>query len=391
MNPHHYAVVVGITQYPGGFRQLAGPVNDAEAFYQWLIDPAQGGVPEDNAKLVITPGDRPVMTLADASPSKEAVDDALWEVTERARTAMAAVPEEEQAAARECSRLYLYGAGHGIMPGTGEAALLTAKAATGRLDNVELRAYRDWYALDGTFAEVCIFADCCRTFQLLATPGVPNFNRPGEIGGTVFSLIGYATAPGKLAFEDTDESVPPDNRRGYFSRALIDGLRGAATDPDSGYVTSWTLANHVSRLVPQLTDGLPKHLSQTVSMPVEPHHLLFFGPRRARTGTGTTPGKAPQCQPGMASATLPATEVFHKVVIHFPANFSAPVELEVPDGQRMYWQPTDGPWTINLREGVYVIFRAGTNYDAAGLANGGAFEVAGRPSGVKARHFDVRL
>jgi hypothetical protein len=220
---------------------------------------------------------------------------------------------------------------------------------------------------------VSIFADCCRTFRLLATPGVPNFNKPGELGGTVFSLIGYATAPGKLAHEETDDAIPHDKRRGYFSKALMDGLRGGATDPDTGYVTSWTLANHVSRLVPQLTGRLPRHLSQTVSMPVEPSHLLLFGPKRA------------------TSATPPAGEGLHNVVIHFPENFSGGVELEMPDGQRMYWDPAYGSWPTRLRAGLYVIFRANTNYDSTGLADEGAFEVAGKPLGVNGGQFDVHL
>lgn len=389
MNRHHYAVVVGISQYPGGFHELAGPANDARDFYEWLIDEEQGDVPAENIKRVLTPADRPHMTLEDASPSKEAVDNALWDLTKSARAAIATLPEEERAAARRNTRLYLYGAGHGIMPGTGEAALLTAKAEDDRLDNLELRAYRDWYALDGTFYEVCIFADCCRTFRLLATPGVPNFNKPGELGGTVFSLIGYATAPGKLAHEETDEAIPHDERRGYFSKALMDGLRGGATDPETGYVTSWTLANHVSRLVPQLTGRLPRHLSQTVSMPVEPSHLVRFGPQRAQPTAGGTATEEPQRE--SAPAPLPLREGLHNVVIHFPENFSGGVELEMPDGQRMYWDPAYGSWPTRLRAGLYVVFRANTNYDSTGLADEGAFEVAGKPLGVNGGQFDVHL
>jgi hypothetical protein len=387
MNSHHYAVVVGITQYPGGFCQLVGPANDAEEFRRWLIDEEQGDVPEDNVRVVTTPADNTGMTLADAHPTKEAVDCALWEVTLLARDAIRDLPEEDQSAAHNDTRLYLYVAGHGVMPSSGEAALLTAKAQEGWLDNVELRAYLEWYARDGTFAEVCIFADCCRTLELLASPGKPPFDKPGEIGRTV-SLIGYATAPGKLAFEETDVAIPPDKRRGYFSQALIDGLRGGATDPSLGYVTSWTLAGHVSRLVSQLTDD------QTVSMPVEPYPLLRFGPRRTQPSAGTAAAEAPPRQTGSATPAAAAPSgsgIPYRVIIHFPENFTAAVELEVAGGKRLYWRPTDGPWTVYLHEGVYVVFRADTNYDAANLANGGAFEVAGEPFGVNGRQLDVRL
>jgi Caspase domain len=378
-NPHHYAVVVGITKYPGEFPQLAGPANDVEAFYEWLTDPRLGGVPVRNIRKVITPTNMRRMTVTTASPTKTTVDKALWEVTKLARKALADLPEEEQARARCRMRLYLYVAGHGIMPSAGETALLTAKAQAGWLENVELRAYNDWYVRDGTFGEVCIFADCCRTYQQWAAPGVPPFDLPAALGGSVFSLIGYATAPGKLAFEDDDEAIPPDNRRGYFSRALIDGLHGSAMDPSLGYVTSLTLAQYVSDRVPVLSNRLPQYLSQIVRMPVDPH-LLRFGPEPARAGIGSAVSKTTPCQLGssfVAMAMPSQSGPGYQVVVRFPEHFADSAELAMPDGRRLSWEPTEGPWTVRLDEGLYVVFRAGTDLDATGLANGGAFEVRG--------------
>lgn len=386
MNPYHYAVVVGITRYVGGFGELVGPVNDAEAFRNWLVDSGQGGVPPGNVRVVSTPAGDPAMELVNGHPTKDAVDSALWEVTQRARDTVLKLPEEDQATAHARTRLYLYVAGHGIMPSSGEAALLTAKAQEGWLENLELRSYLEWYERDSTFAEVCIFADCCRTLEILARPGEPPFDKPSEIGTTV-SLIGYATAAGKLAFEETSQEIPPDKRRGYFSKALIDGLQGGATtDPSSGYITSRTLAPHVSRLVTQLS------ADQYVNMPVNHDPFICFGPRRTQAVAVT----AEVPQHGLASATPidgppGAGGVPVKVVIHFPDNFVATVELEIPGRRRLCWQPPDGPWTVNLYKGVYTIFRANSNYDAGGLANGGMFEVACKPEELPEGQLDVRL
>ena len=377
-NPHHYAVIVGITQYPGGFRELAGPVNDVNAFYDWLTDPKLGGVPERNIKKVITPTSTRRMTVTNARPTKTTVDRALWEVTQQARNTLSHLPEEEQAEARSLMRLYLYVAGHGIMPSAGETALLTAEARTGWLENVELSAYNNWFVRDGTFGEVCIFADCCRTYQQYATPGAPPFDLPAELGGSVFSLIGYATAPGKLAFEDDDEAIPPDNRRGYFSRALIDGLRGNAMDSTVGYVTSSTLTNYVRLRVPVLSNGLPDYQRQTVRIHADQHLVLRFGPEPARAGNGSAASKTAPRQPGSSSEARAAPSQNgprHKVVIRFPEDFTDSVELVMPDTRRLSWESADGPWTVRLDEGLYVVCRAGTDLDGTGLANEGVFEV----------------
>jgi hypothetical protein len=48
-----YAIVVGISAYPY-HGNLSGPENDAKAFYDWLIDPQWGAVPEANVDRILT-------------------------------------------------------------------------------------------------------------------------------------------------------------------------------------------------------------------------------------------------------------------------------------------------------------------------------------------------
>jgi hypothetical protein len=360
MNPLHYAVVVGINAYPGGFTRLNGPVNDANKFREWLVDPDQGGLPEGNVQLVTTPKRAPTRPNT-AKPTKQLIDEALWTVHQQLDEALGRLPEEDRAAARDTSRLYFFVAGHGIMPGSGEAALLDATARPGFQTNVELAAYVGWMVRNGAFAEVCAFADCCRSYQALAVPGQLFFNLPPRIGGRVVRLLGLATSAGDLSFEEGQQAG--DDGRGYFSQVLLDGLRGNAADPETGLVTTSLLRDYVGQLVASLTAGKPA-----------PQHVelyaaedMVFGPPRPRRQADHPPGRTAR-----------------KVVITFPAQFTDTVELVAPDGARMAWEPADGPWTVRLYDGEWFVQRAGSGLDTTGLANDGLISVHGED-----RHVDL--
>src|ERR1700677_3475377 len=47
-NPEDWAVIVAIQWYPGlSGKHLGGPLADAAAFEEWLVDPSGGGLPVD--------------------------------------------------------------------------------------------------------------------------------------------------------------------------------------------------------------------------------------------------------------------------------------------------------------------------------------------------------
>jgi hypothetical protein len=362
MNPHHYAVVVGIGRYPGGFPQLSGPVHDATAFADWLKSRRQGGVPAKNIELVLTPRVR-AMALERARPTKEMIDKALQAVYDRARRALKEVDEEEREAVRAQTRLYIFVAGHGIMPGGGQSALLDATAMPDRQLNLELRSYLDFFETDGTFGEVCVFSDCCRTYAPFAQPGGPPFDKPARFGGEVSTLFGWATTAGRMSFGDEES---PDDARGYFSRALVAGLRGNATDPDVGVVTASSLRAYVAASVRESTRNKPEPMQQIVTMPVDPDRQIAFGPVRKdprQRGAGTVRSTGRDRR---------------KIEIHFPDGFADAVELVAPDGSKLfYWDPADGVWTVRLFDGSWIVQRAGSDMDTTGLAGDGVFTVLG--------------
>ena len=366
-NPYHYGVVVGINKYPGGYAELKGPVADAKAFAAWLTGARQGGLPKENVRLVVTQRPFP-KSLVEARPTKEVIDDALWESYKALRAQLDAAPEEQRSELRKQSRLYLFVAGHGIMPGGGDAALLDAKAELDRPTNLDLRKYLDWFKRDGLFAEVCIFADCCRGFELLAEPGAPGFGRAGRAPEPVTYVLALATSAGELSFEDT--TTDPDEWRGHFSYALMHGLRGAVADPATGLVKSDALIGYARTVVAERTANLGPGRQQSVPPP-EINGVLTFGqPRRGIRPTG-------------GGAAGPPGRERRKVRILFPARATGTVELVAPDGSTQVWEPADGPWTIWLYDGTWYVQHAGRAMHTTGFANDGVFTITGEGRDVQ--------
>jgi hypothetical protein len=369
-NKYHYGVVVGINAYPGGYKALSGSVNDACKFADWLTDPLQGGLPTGNVKKILTPV-KPPVRLPGAKPTKTLVDDAIWEARQKLCRALQKAPEEEQSELRRRSRLYIFVAGHGMMPGGNIAALLDAKAVRGKQTNLELKSYVEWLVKDGQFAEVCVFADCCRNYELLAEPGLPPFDRPGEPGGKVMFLLSLSTTAGRMSFEDTDESIPADERRGYFSRALVEGLRGNAADPKTGIVTHEDLRTYVDKVVSERTSKKPLGLRQEIENWQSGGELTFGPPRMPAARTS---------QQGMLG---PRGRELRKVIIRFDTHLRGRVELVSPDGSTQVWDPQDGPWIVWLYDGTWYVQHEGRPMDTSGFANSGFVQITGEDRDVQ--------
>lgn len=345
MKDNHYAAIVGISRYPE-LGDLSGPVNDANDFYSWLTAPYGGGVPSSNVKLIMTPDKGGSFTRAAGSrPVKFEVDEALRILNIREMAKM-----EGEPSAWNTSRLYIYLAGHGILPEAGDAALLFANAATDLYENLELRSYLDYYRRCGIFREVVAFADCCRNWiGIVGGSGVP-FLKIARPQARVYSLVGYASGPGDPAYEEIERDVHPDDRRGYFTKVLLAGLKGAARlDPDRGAITSTTLAEYVSPVVENITGHLPcpQHVD-TASDPGNPIVLVAGGRQ-----------------------TFP-------VDIRFPSTWpdSVPCELLHPNGDRERVSPVSGVWHTNLSTGLYAVLPAG-RYNSSHLEQDGTFMIDG--------------
>ena len=274
VNDAHYAVVVGIDRYPF-IRDLKGPCNDARQFAAWLVDEAGGGLPQQNVTMVkATLPDELLADPQDVVPTTREINRALGTVNREIRRRTGQDPE-----VFDRSRLYVFVAGHGIAPTGGKAALLAADASPWEWGyNVELTSYADWYEKNGLFREAAFFADCCRNRVNEAPASGPPFTMAVNTEEPVDVLLAFATSVGTWAYETAGLDDDPSLIRGYFSTALLEGLRGAAVDEAAGRVTADRLAGYIKRFVREQSrkDGRVVPQTAVVTGPLD--SPMTFGP-----------------------------------------------------------------------------------------------------------------
>lgn len=351
-NAFHYAVVVGVNEYPA-ISPLNSPGRDAEAFQKWLLSAEGGDVPPANIKTVATPPGVHFPDRHAAVPTRKEVNRALSEVMDAFEKEY-----EKDANAWDNSRLYLYVSGHGIAPDASEAALLMANATREEYgESIGCALYLKRFRDSTQFREIVFFADCCRSEAENADPGGPPWNRRKYQRGTVVPLLGFAAEFQSLAFE------PPadDTGRSYFTKALIEALEGSAARVEANgtsVIDSHSVKTYMDWRVPQLT--------KAVNRQQEPRINDFGGPPIVfRRFTDTRPKR--------------------QVKIAFPAGFTGQVTINVGDATNKQVVAHDaalGPLTISLPDGLYVA-RQTPGGNGQRFVNGGAFEVSPEGTNVQ--------
>jgi len=232
----HYAIVVGIDRYPA-LRDLRGACRDAEAVYDWLIDPLGGRCRVDDVRVHLG---REAADARSARPKK-------WEIDADIDDLVATVRDGDP---RQRTRLTLYFAGHGIAAGVGTGAWLMADAKRNLFTNLAVAPYQQWLERCRDFDEVVICSDCCRTFMVdvQETPQPHSIcTEPSVRDQQIF--IAHATEIGDAAYEERLD----DEARGHFTVALLDGLRGGAAE--GGEVRAPALAAHLRKRVTEMSRG----------------------------------------------------------------------------------------------------------------------------------------
>ncbi|MET7400639.1 caspase family protein [Dactylosporangium sp. NPDC005572] len=332
MHDAHYAVVVGINRYPA-LGDLRGPVGDAALFAEWLRDPAGGALPPDNIRVVPASGTE-VLHAYDAKPAVAEIVRALGDLNRTVEARVAADPTVWKR-----TRLYLFVAGHGMLPDGSDGALFAANVSLDELGHcLDLRRYAQWYRRSGRFRELVLFADCCRNRIDGAAAFGPPFTEPGEIENVVRIVVGYGAEFGREAFEGP-VADQPDQRRGYFTEALLSGLRRPRPDPTWG-----ALRRYIADTVPQLAAAHGHDQRAELNGDDD----VVFGP-------GTS------------------DDIARRVTITFASGTPGPVDLL---GGRLEvlgtWNPADGPWVRQLRAGLYAVVSHGSATQLAGITVAGA-------------------
>jgi|GEM_PF-2533142 len=359
MNKQHYALVIGIDRYPG-ISDLHSARKDAESFFNWLIDPKLGAVPRKNIRLITTDDAEtpPGTPRRKAKPVRDQVEDALFELWDMCRTHITDEPADWFN-----SRLYVFGSGHGIAPNPQEAALLMANAGPDHYGkNFSYAKYLSWFQKAQFFHELVFFADFCRERIANAPLLGPTWTEINNHNGNLLTVRGLATYFGDLAFEeepDDDDTVNPDELRGYFTKALLEGLNGQAIDPDTREINSQSLATYVTERVRILTKHRPKpQVPFFVAEPVTP--------------TVTFRKNVPPHE---------AVAQRHTVTIIFPPDFAAEVVLLDGNLKKIdTHSAADGNWVVSLGNGLYRV--APTDGENT-FANAGFFEIIGAERNVE--------
>jgi hypothetical protein len=333
MKSNHYAVVVGIDHYPGmPNRPLRYARNDALAFHEWLTTPSEGGLPDDNAKKLLATDDE------QDSGKKRPLRTEFIDLLRKIQDQVDGVAESEW----NDSRLYIYLAGHGVTPYDARGALLFADAYPDDHfygDMFDLDACLRFYERCRYFEEIVLLGDFCRDVdQGIPAVGEMSFSKCFTKYRTTRRVIGYATSMAQTAREPKVKLEPPANAprgsspkytaEGYFTKALLEGLRGGA-HPHPIYGTV-----DIGRVQKYVTDRVAK-LSGSAQVPD-----IFS------TDWGLV--------------------LAHREILKYPVNlfvpegFAEPIKLmlhgyEVPDR----WEPGDPlRWNVNLPAGGYEVLTA---------------------------------
>ena len=242
-----YAVVVGIAEYPG-LTNLAGPDTDAQAVYDWLVDPAGGNLERENVELIRSAQFDPI-DPQDPKPASGSVKAALLRIAAKTQQAPG-------------NRLYMYFSGHGFAPTLEEGALFTAEASQLAPFHVYAHSWLKAFRRAGMFRDVVLWMDSCMNYQQSVMPDEAEMriSRSTKPPGPAF--VGLA-AQTKSALE---HKMADGKVHGVFTWTLLEGLRGGASD-ERGRVTGESLKAFLQSAMPEF---LPDEVRRAAAVDLHP-------------------------------------------------------------------------------------------------------------------------
>lgn len=231
-NDRDHAIVVGIDHYGHGIKALTGAINDCDLFCRWLTKPGMGGLNPDNVTYF--------RSTAPGDPVRGQIEDRLGDFFEEANAH--GLPRGR--------RLYLFFAGHGLVPPPPDrsgCALVMSDARPGQLRGLLGFTAADAMRMTGLFEEVMLVMDCCSEVsgpaELLcylpyyADPGLPA--RPY----THIQAAQWGSTTAERELEDPLDPTEPKRWQGVLTHALLRGLTTAADH--SGSVTAASLKKFI--------------------------------------------------------------------------------------------------------------------------------------------------
>ena len=229
-----WALLVGISNYPGQIQKLTYPSRDARSMKELLA--ASARIPEDHIRLLTDDGQ------GDAKATKQNILAAIDSFAARVQPA---------------HQVIVFLAGHGIARGLGAQArsyFLPVDVDASSKESLE-RSGLDLDDLSRHLgnlkaSQFTIFMDACRedpfpgrgikgnTMTDVMARGLRVVPSEARTGGTPTSIVFYACQVGERAFED------PKLEHGVFTYYILNGIRELANRPD-GRVEAGNLAMYL--------------------------------------------------------------------------------------------------------------------------------------------------
>ncbi len=315
-NEQDYAIVIGISHYKA-LEKLEGPVEDAKEFLQWLIDENGGNLPPTNCFLIES-------TPNPMRPLQDDIDEKLATIYEMGSTS-------------GYRRLYFYFAGHGLGVDWKENALCLPQWSKVRL-NYALSSYEylNLVIKSGFFKEAFFFLDCCRNRRPGARPLHPTLGiEQSAEEGFCNSFVAYAAEFNNAAYEAEHWNENKTLIRGYFTRALLEGLRGAASNQE-GVVTTASIKGFLKTKVEEIAQSHNQFQSVRYEDRFANESVII--------------GKPPNTQ----QISLQIT---------FQEQGNIVLENQQLDVIKQSHSST-GPWTFELDKGIYCLRNTNTNKEA---------------------------
>jgi hypothetical protein len=209
-----WAIVIGIDEYGPGAPRLQAAVDDAEAFYRWVVSDGGGHVPREQVRMLLGRApDDPDRDENERVPTKDNIVSTINEVM--------------VASGGAGETLFFFFSGHGVTTkyaNREEAALVTPGFDERHTDQtLAVRSIAEFFETT-QFADQFFFIDACRSAlqrsdsEIGGWP-IPRRRNPGQ--PPVQQFIFYATSPGLTA----GEPGWPDELSA-FTNVLISGLTG---------------------------------------------------------------------------------------------------------------------------------------------------------------------
>lgn len=268
MNDEHYAIVIGLSNYPKFTdppANLRGPVNDEEAVRSWLT--GVGGLRADHVWSRASPPDPTA-----PEPTRDQLEEAFdWLEDFATRN------ENSGRGRRVGRRLYIHIAGHGFSPMMRQGCLLAGNASPQQVNaNISVSAWLQWLQDADYFREYVLLMDCCMNRVLVATPTPAPFAPIVASAAPSFTFVAFAA---QRPLKAVEVAIPEDGGKfhGVFTWAFLKGLEGAAVNR-FGVINGHSMANWLRNAIyPWLTedDRADPDVSKQPEIVAEDAGLIF--------------------------------------------------------------------------------------------------------------------